>query len=97
MGIKETPLNELLVDPVANVPRTQMMFSHTVKGQEYNLPLLSRFLHDPALHGDNADTSSSLASLMDWELLTDDKGKRTVGFGWYAGGKFFILKCCISI
>lgn len=26
------------------------------------------------------------ARLIDFELLTSEDGKRTVGFGWYAGG-----------
>ena len=52
------------------------MFSHTTKGQPYNMPLLARFL--------NAEPLSS--QLIDYELLTGADGKRTVGFGWFAGG-----------
>ncbi|THH02997.1 hypothetical protein EW145_g6616 [Phellinidium pouzarii] len=85
LGIKETPLNEILTDPVSNVPRTHLMFSHTHKGQEYNTPLLSRFLHDSSSHTAASDAPHLLPSLIDWELLTDAMGKRTVGFGWYAG------------
>jgi alpha-aminoadipic semialdehyde synthase len=48
LGIKETPLPELdlLTGPApdTNAPRTHVMFSHTTKGQAYNMPLLSRFL-----------------------------------------------------
>ncbi|KAH8111628.1 Saccharopine dehydrogenase-domain-containing protein [Phellopilus nigrolimitatus] len=82
LGIKETPLDELLTDhvPSSNVARTHMMFSHTHKGQEYNMPLLSRFLGDSS-----SDAGHRLPTLIDWELLTDVDGKRTVGFGWYAG------------
>ncbi len=93
LGIKETPLHELLTDPVqdprsdALVPRTHVMFSHTIKGQTYNMPLLSRFLHDPSTHGRDAKHAALLPTLVDWELLTDMDGKRTVGFGWYAGGE----------
>ncbi|KAI5116909.1 hypothetical protein M0805_000804 [Coniferiporia weirii] len=86
LGIKETPLNELLTDPVpsSGLPRTHLMFSHTHKGQEYNMPLLSRFLAD--FVSDSApDAAKLLPTLIDWELLTDASGKRTVGFGWYAG------------
>ena len=62
------------------------MFSHTHKGQLYNMPLLSRFLdHDP-VSARKVDSADLLPTLVDWELLTDDKGKRTVGFGWFAGG-----------
>lgn len=62
------------------------MFSHTHKGQEYNTPLLSRFLHGSDSRTATPDASHLLPSLIDWELLTDANGKRTVGFGWYAGG-----------
>ncbi|KAK0445000.1 Saccharopine dehydrogenase-domain-containing protein [Desarmillaria tabescens] len=81
LGIKEPLLNSLQLSPVpspispANVTRTYMMFSHTAKGQSYNLPLLSSFLGH-----------KELSRLIDFELLTDTvTGKRTVGFGWYAG------------
>lgn len=72
LGIKETPLNELITDPVEGRPRTHFMFSHTAKGQAYNMPLLARF-------------TQTTARLIDYELLTDGNGKRTVAFGWYAG------------
>lgn len=36
------------------------------------MPLLSKF-------------TQSTARLIDYELLTDTNGKRTVAFGWYAG------------
>lgn len=48
------------------------MFSHTAKGQDYNRPLLARL-------------ANSAASLIDYELLADEGGKRVVAFGWYAG------------
>lgn len=60
------------------VPRTHLMFSHTHKGQHYNMELLSKFLTP-------GDTSPRL---IDYELLTDENGRRTVGFGWFAGGKY---------
>lgn len=92
LGIKETPLDELLTDPVPseNVARTHIMFSHTHKGQSYNIPLLSRFLDSQSYTSRLECTkapSSLLPTLIDWELITDDNEKRTVGFGWYAGGK----------
>lgn len=60
------------------------MFSHTHKGQEYNTELLAKFL------GTGADAPGSVyPRLIDYELLTDDKGSRTVGFGWFAGGMSF--------
>lgn len=85
LGIKETPVAELLTSPVptANGPvaRTHLMFSHTVKGQAYNMQLLSKFLPSPQVSEPNL-----LPRLIDYELLIEE-GKRTVGFGWFAGGK----------
>lgn len=72
LGIKETPLDELDTDSVNGRPRIQFMFSHTAKGQSYNMPLLARF-------------KQSTARLIDYELMTDPQGKRVVAFGWYAG------------
>ncbi|KIJ67291.1 hypothetical protein HYDPIDRAFT_127170 [Hydnomerulius pinastri MD-312] len=86
LGIKETPLSELVTSPLnplrpgsrSLVPRTHLMFSHTTKGQPYNMELLSRFLsQDPQRH--------LSPRLIDYELLTGRDGKRTVGFGWFAG------------
>ncbi|KAI0041595.1 hypothetical protein FA95DRAFT_1683107 [Auriscalpium vulgare] len=94
LGIKEPPLPTLDTSPVQSpsvpntlVPRTHMMFSHTIKGQEYNMPLLSRFLKgdasaSPELVGGQPGLE---ARLIDYELLTDAEGKRTVAFGWHAG------------
>jgi alpha-aminoadipic semialdehyde synthase len=94
MGIKEPPLDRLLLNPLPlnNTPskleRTYMMFSHTVKGQTYNMPLLSAFLDN---HPNHAAHDTLLPTLIDYELLTNElDGKRTVGFGWYAGGKHII-------
>jgi alpha-aminoadipic semialdehyde synthase len=58
------------------------MFSHTHKGQPYNTPLLSRFLSNGESQG------HLLPRLVDYELLTGEDGKRTVGFGWFAGGEY---------
>ena len=99
VGIKETPLPEVLTSPLSVprqatlgdgpdshlVPRTQIMFSHTVKGQLYNMELLSTFLasENPAA----PEGGALLPRLIDYELLTGSDGKRTVGFGWFAGGE----------
>ncbi|KAF9260363.1 hypothetical protein L218DRAFT_907270 [Marasmius fiardii PR-910] len=87
MGIKEPPLETILLDPLplsstqSLHARTYMAFSHTVKGQSYNMALLSSFLKDLSKPNPNL-----LPTLIDYELLTDETdGKRTVGFGWYAG------------
>ncbi|KAJ1303925.1 hypothetical protein OPQ81_008336 [Rhizoctonia solani] len=79
LGIKEVPLNECISTLTPhNTPRTHLMFSHTAKGQEYNTGLLSQFVSPPG------DTNGK-ARLVDYELLTDESGKRVVAFGWYAG------------
>ncbi|KAI0328943.1 hypothetical protein GY45DRAFT_1435780 [Cubamyces sp. BRFM 1775] len=96
VGIKETPLPEVLTTPLPApaspagdsaqsplVPRTQVMFSHTVKGQLYNMELLSKFLASE--NRSAPENGSLLPRLIDYELLTDEDGKRTVGFGWFAG------------
>jgi alpha-aminoadipic semialdehyde synthase len=89
IGIKETPLSELLTSPVPSptspevpIPRTHFMFSHTTKGQPYNMELLSRFLRD------NPNKEPTEPRLIDYELLVGKDGKRSVGFGWFAGGSF---------
>lgn len=47
-------------------------FSHTAKGQDYNMPMLREIL-------------DRKISLFDYELVKDDGGKRLVFFGPYAG------------
>ncbi|KAJ7696052.1 Saccharopine dehydrogenase-domain-containing protein [Mycena rosella] len=87
VGIKETPLPDLITSPVKDLSgndtmcsRTHLMFSHTAKGQTYNTALLSEFVaKDPGIE------DRLLPRLIDYEHLTDDDGKRTVGFGWFAG------------
>ena len=63
-------------------PPTHLMFSHTAKGQEYNMPLLAHFI---APSWASNQTKQHFPCLIDYELLTDENGKRTVGFGWFAG------------
>ncbi|KAI0305467.1 Saccharopine dehydrogenase-domain-containing protein [Multifurca ochricompacta] len=96
LGIKEPPLSSLVTSPVRPinqnilVPRTHMMFSHTVKGQDYNMPLLSRFLAGGDYYADSKLVGKESipqlrARLIDYELLTGTDGRRTVAFGWHAG------------
>lgn len=98
VGIKETPLHEVPTDPLPApapplndqsnlVPRTHIMFSHTVKGQLYNMELLGKFLASET--ADAVQAGTLLPRLIDYELLTGEDGKRTVGFGWFAGGELF--------
>ena len=62
LGIKEPPLEQ--VGP----GQLYMVFSHTIKGQDYNMPLLRRFLDQGA-------------SLVDYERIVDDGGRRLIAFG----------------
>ncbi len=66
LGIKEPPVESILARQI------HLCFSHTIKGQDYNMPLLQRFLDQKA-------------SLIDYELMTDERGVRTIAFGRYAG------------
>lgn len=66
LGVKEIPVQKIL-------PRkTYLFFSHTIKGQKYNMPLLQKIL-------------DSGSTLIDYEKITDEKGRRLVYFGRYAG------------
>lgn len=65
-GIKE-------VAPGLILPgKAYCFFSHTVKGQSYNMKMLKTILEGSG-------------SLMDYELVKDDQGKRLIFFGEYAG------------
>jgi hypothetical protein len=64
------------------------MFSHTIKGQAYNMPLLSRFLEGSS--SSSGQAIETLPRLVDYELLCGPGGKRTVGFGWFAGGRTWL-------
>ncbi|KAJ2656007.1 hypothetical protein IWW48_005248 [Coemansia sp. RSA 1200] len=67
LGIKEVPISKMIPD------KTYMLFSHTHKGQSYNMPTLQAFL-------------DKKIRLMDYELLADPATKkRLVLFGKYAG------------
>jgi saccharopine dehydrogenase (NAD+, L-lysine-forming) len=65
-GIKEVPLKDLL----PNI--TYCFFSHTIKGQKYNMPMLKSLLE-------------LRNTLIDYELVKNEQGKRTIFFGNYAG------------
>ncbi|RQW02100.1 MAG: hypothetical protein EH225_08970, partial [Calditrichaeota bacterium] len=66
LGVKEIPISSLL--PGQNY----FFFSHTIKGQAYNMPMLKSFL-------DLRNT------LIDYELVTDREEKRLIFFGKFAG------------
>ena len=61
-GVKEAPINDL----IPNKPF--VFFSHTIKGQNYNMPLLQAIL-------------DKNVTLMDYELVKNDKGFRIIFFG----------------
>ncbi|KAJ1823329.1 hypothetical protein LPJ56_002998, partial [Coemansia sp. RSA 2599] len=67
LGIKEVPIAKLIPE------KTYLIFSHTHKGQSYNMPSLRAFL-DKGI------------CLIDYELMTDPQtSKRLVLFGRHAG------------
>ncbi len=66
LGIKEMPIDFFEEDIV------YVFFSHTIKGQKYNMPMLQRIL----------DTK---ATLIDYERVVDEKGRRLIFFGNWAG------------
>ncbi|NJK88306.1 MAG: hypothetical protein HC923_02205 [Myxococcales bacterium] len=66
LGVKEIP-----VDRIAPA-RTYLFFSHVIKGQPYNMPMLRRLLE----YG---------CTLIDYERIVDELGRRVVAFGVHAG------------
>ena len=66
IGLKEIPNEQLAPD------KTYIFFSHVIKGQPYNMPMLKRLM---ALG----------ATLVDYERIVDDQGRRLLAFGQYAG------------
>lgn len=65
-GVKEIPTERLIPN------MAYCFFSHTIKGQSYNMPMLKRIL-------DLRDT------LVDYEKVVTNQGKRLIFFGRYAG------------
>ena len=64
--VKQVAIDALLPD------RTYMFFSHVIKAQESNMPLLDTILEKNI-------------RLMDYECIADDDGRRLIAFGKYAG------------
>ncbi|KAG8311916.1 hypothetical protein J6590_034506 [Homalodisca vitripennis] len=65
-GVKQVPVDLLLPN------KTYCMFSHTIKAQESNMPLLDAILEKNI-------------RLIDYEKLVSEQGQRVVAFGKYAG------------
>ncbi|MBD3168374.1 MAG: hypothetical protein GF307_02750 [candidate division Zixibacteria bacterium] len=51
---------------------TYVFFSHTIKGQDYNMPMLRKLME-------------LKCNLIDYEKITDEQGRRLIFFGRYAG------------
>jgi alpha-aminoadipic semialdehyde synthase len=66
LAVKEIPTDLLRKE------RTYVYFSHVIKGQPYNMPMLQRLL----------DLG---ATLVDYEKITDDAGRRLIFFSLHAG------------
>ncbi len=66
IGIKEMPVDFFLRG------KTYIFFSHVIKGQEHNMPILKRLMQLEC-------------NLLDYEKITDEKGIRQVFFGSEAG------------
>ena len=66
LGIKEIPIERLEKEKV------YLFFSHVIKGQRYNMPMLKKMM----VFND---------TLIDYERVTDDKNRRLIFFGRHAG------------
>ncbi len=66
LGIKEIP--EDFFEP----EKTYVFFSHVIKGQPYNMPMLKKMI-------------DLKCNLIDYEKIVDEQGKRLIFFGRYAG------------
>jgi len=65
-GVKEVPIRDLIAN------KTFCFFSHTIKGQPFNMPMLQAIL----------DLN---ITLLDYELVKDEHGKRIIYFSNFAG------------
>jgi saccharopine dehydrogenase (NAD+, L-lysine forming) len=66
LGVKEMPV--AFFEP----EKTYVFFSHVIKGQAYNMPMLKRMMEQRC-------------NLIDYEKIVDEQGKRLIFFGRYAG------------
>lgn len=66
LGVKEMPIGYF------QEGKTYIFFSHTIKGQSYNMPLLVNMMN-------------SKITLIDYEKIADDQGRRLIFFGRFAG------------
>jgi len=66
IGVKEIPIHHFEED------KTYVFFSHVIKGQPYNMPMLKRMME-------------LKCNLIDYEKITSDDGRRLIFFGYFAG------------
>lgn len=65
-GVKEMPIDYFEAN------KTYVFFSHTIKGQEYNMPLLKNMMEHKI-------------NLFEYEKIANEKGQRLIFFGHFAG------------
>ncbi len=65
-GVKEMPVGYFKPN------KTYVFFSHVIKGQKYNMPMLRSLMENGA-------------NLIDYEKVTDEMGRRLIFFGRFAG------------
>ena len=66
LGVKEIPVSFFQPD------KTYVFFSHVIKGQTQNMPMLKRMM-------------DLRCNLIDYEKIVDEQGRRLIFFGRYAG------------
>jgi alpha-aminoadipic semialdehyde synthase len=66
LGIKEVKIVDLIPE------KTYIYFSHTIKGQSYNMPMLQRLL-------------DLKCTLIDYERMRDENKQRVIYFSYHAG------------
>lgn len=66
LGVKEMP------ESFFEQEKTYVFFSHVIKGQSYNMPMLKKMMELGC-------------NLIDYEKIVDEQGKRLIFFGRYAG------------
>ena len=65
-AVKEIPIN------LFKKNKTYVFFSHTIKGQKYNMPMLKKMME-------------LKCNLIEYEKIADERGRRLVFFGHHAG------------
>lgn len=66
LAVKEIPIKFI------EKGKTYVFFSHTIKGQDYNMPLLQKMMDEKT-------------QLIDYECIVNEKGQRLIFFGRHAG------------